>query len=160
MRLAATISGTWEDPEQVVQDAFVKAYRGLGRFRRGAAFRPWLLAIVVNEAHNARRGAQRRWRLAERVARRETSPVAQSPEHDALAADRAHRLLVAVQRLPRHQRDAVACRYLLELSEAETAAVLGIARGTVKSRLSRALRALRDDLATAEAEPATGGERR
>lgn len=160
VRLAATVSGSWEDPEAVVQDALVKAYRGLRRFRRGAPFRPWLLAIVVNEAHNARRGAQRRWRLAERAARSELHSAAPSPEDDAVRADRADRLLTAVQRLPRHQRDAVACRYLLELSEAETAVVLGVARGTVKSRVSRGLRALRDDLAMTDSAPASGGDRR
>lgn len=160
VRLAATVSGSWEDPEAVVQDAFVKAYRGLRRFRRGAPFRPWLFAIVVNEAHNARRGAQRWWRLADHAAQRETPVVARSPEDDAVAADRADRLLTAVQRLPRHQREAVACRYLLELSEAETAIVLGVARGTVKSRVSRGLRALRDDLAVIGSAPAGRGDRR
>lgn len=161
VRLAATVAGSWEDPEAVVQDAFVKAYRGLHRFRRGAAFRPWLFAIVVNEAHNARRGAQRRWRLAERVARRDRlHGDVPSPERDALETDERRQLIAAVQRLPQRQRDAVACRYFLELSEAETAEVLGVARGTVKSRLSRGLRLLRDDLAALDAPTTTGGDRR
>lgn len=161
VRLAATVSGNWEDPETVVQDALLKAYRGLGRFRSGAAFRPWLFAIVVNEAHNARRGAQRRQRLAERFARRDRPhAVVASPEADALEADERNRLLAAVRRLPRHQRAAVACRYFLELSEAETAQVLGVAQGTVKSRLSRALRLLRDDLARPDPTIAAGGDHR
>lgn len=149
VRLAATVSGSWDDPEAVAQDAFLKAYRALGRFRRGAPFRPWLFAIVVNEARNARRTGQRRRHLAERLASGERPPVVASPELDVLDADERRLLIAAVQRLPRRQREAVACRYFLELSEAETAQVLGIARGTVKSRLSRALRLLRTDLADA-----------
>ena len=68
-----------------------------------------------------------------------------------LDADGRRLRVAAVQRLPRRQRETIACRYFLELSETETAEVLGIAQGTVKSRLSRALRALRADLAS---EPA------
>lgn len=157
VRLAATVTGSWDDPEAVVQDAFVKAYHALDRFRPGAAFRPWLFTIVVNTARNARRAGQRRRGLAERLAHREPPRTEDTTELAALDAD-ARRLLVnAVQRLPRRQREAVACRYFLELTEAETAAVLGIARGTVKSRLSRALRRLRTDLATTGA-PSTRGE--
>lgn len=160
VRLAATVSGSWDDPEAIVQEAFVKAFRTLDRFRAGAAFRPWLLTIVANEARNARRGAQRRWRRVQRVARRDPGRAhVPSPERDVIAADEQRRLLTALQRLPARQRETVACRYLLEMSEAETAAVLEVARGTVKSRLSRALRALRDDLATV-ADPVSGGDPR
>lgn len=55
-------------------------------------------------------------------------------------------LRAAVDALPLHYRDVVACRYFLDLSEDETARVLGLARGTVKSRLSRALDRLERDL--------------
>ena len=58
------------------------------------------------------------------------------------------RLLAAVGKLPDKLSHVVACRYLLELDEAATAVVLGVPRGTVKSRLSRGLARLRDDLAT------------
>lgn len=146
VRLAASVSGGWGDAEAVAQEALMKAYRALGRFRPGAPFRPWLLRIVMNEARNARRAGQRRQRLAERAQRALPPPSAQSPETELLAADDRQRLLAAVGRLPRRQREAVACRYLLELSEAETAQVLAVAAGTVKSRLSRGLRRLRADL--------------
>src|ERR1700736_5743352 len=59
-RTAWSIAGSTEEAEDAVQTAFVKAYRGLGRFRAEAPFRPWLLAIVANEARNTRRGAGRR----------------------------------------------------------------------------------------------------
>src|SRR5262245_27566335 len=67
-RTAYLLSGNAADAEEAVQDGFVKAYRALGRFRRGAPFRPWLLRIVSNEARNRRRSAGRREALALRAA--------------------------------------------------------------------------------------------
>jgi RNA polymerase sigma factor (sigma-70 family) len=61
------------------------------------------------------------------------------------------RLLAAIERLPQPAREAIACRYLLELSEEETAAALDCPRGTVKSRLARALERLRLELGEVEA---------
>lgn len=146
-RTAYLITRNAADAEDVAQDALVKAYRALGRFRRDAPFRPWLLAIVANEARNRRRAAGRREGLALRAAGDASSgDAAPSPEGAAVAAAERRQLLDAVERLPDDQRLAVACRYLLELSEQETAHVLGVPAGTVKSRLSRALDRLREDL--------------
>ena len=69
-----------------------------------------------------------------------------SPEAALLDSERRERLLEAIDRLPDPAREAIACRYLLELSEEETAAALGCRRGTVKSRVSRALGRLREEL--------------
>jgi RNA polymerase sigma-70 factor (ECF subfamily) len=69
------------------------------------------------------------------------------PAAEALSAARRRALLDAVSSLPADQRDVVACRYLLELSEAETAQALDLPAGTVKSRLHRALGALREVMA-------------
>ena len=146
-RTAYVLTGSAADAEEAAQDGFVKAYRALGRFRRGASFRPWLLRIVANEAHNRRRSAARRERLSLRAAA-EARPgdAVPSPEAALLRGEARARLLAAVERLPDEHRDAIACRYFLELSEEETAAALGIRRGTVKSRLSRALERLRAEL--------------
>ena len=67
-----------------------------------------------------------------------------SPEAALLDFERRDELLAAVAELPERDRQAIACRYFLDLSEEETAAALGCARGTVKSRLSRALGRLRE----------------
>jgi RNA polymerase sigma-70 factor (ECF subfamily) len=132
------------DAEEAVQDGFVKAFRALGRFRDDAPFRPWLLQIVVNEARNRRRSAGRRARLADRAAAEPPSgDAAPSPEAVVLASERRRRLLDALATLRDDDREILSCRFLLDLSEEETAEALGLRRGTVKSRTSRALDRLR-----------------
>ena len=146
-RIAYLLSGSAADAEEAAQEGFVKAYRALGRFRRGASLRPWLLKIVANEARNRRRSAGRREVLALRAAA-ENRPgdAVPSPEAALLAANSSSRLLEAVNGLSEDHRLVIGCRYFLELSEEETAAALGVRRGTVKSRLARALERLRAEL--------------
>jgi RNA polymerase sigma-70 factor (ECF subfamily) len=146
-QIAYLIAGSVADAEEAAQDGFVKAFRALGRFRRGRPFRPWLLAIVANEARNRRRSAGRRDALALRAAR-EIRPgdAAPSPEAAVLGLERRGLLLEAVNRLSEEHRLVVCCRYFLGLAENETAAALGIRRGTVRSRLSRALERLREEV--------------
>ena len=146
-RTAYLLTGSAADAEDAVQDAFVKAHGALGRFRRGAPFRPWLLAIVANEARNRRRSAGRRERLALRAAEDPHSGGAvPSPEAALLEVEQREELLAAVNELREDDRLAIACRYFLGLSEEETSSTLGWRRGTVKSRTSRALDRLRDRL--------------
>ena len=139
------------DAEDAVQEAFVKAYAALGRFRAGSPFRPWLLRIVANEARNRRRSAGRRAGLALRsVEDRRPDDAAPSPESAVLADERRQWLLAGVNALRDDDREVIVARYFLDLSEAETSQVLRLARGTVKSRLSRALGRLRDRLSATE----------
>ena len=140
-RVAYVITRNAADAEDATQDALLKAWRALGRFRIGEPMRPWLLRIVANEARNRRRSAGRRERLALRAPSGEAAP---SPEEAAVSADERARLLAALDDLPEHAREVLACRYLLDLSEEETAAALDLARGTVKSRSARALDRLRE----------------
>jgi len=145
-RLAAVVSGIG-DADEVAQDAFVKAWGGLGSFRPSAPFRPWLLRIVANEARNCRRAAGRRSAIERRAGEeRLRADAAPSPEAALLAAGEREALLAAIERLPERDRLVIACRHLLELSEAETAAALDCRPGTVKSRLSRALERLRTEV--------------
>jgi RNA polymerase sigma-70 factor (ECF subfamily) len=146
-RAAYLVTGSAEDAEDAAQEGFVKAYRALARFRRGAPFRPWLLQIVTNEARNRRRSAGRRAGLALRIAGEQSSgDAAPSPEAQLLGRERRRALLAALAGLREDDRLVIGCRYFLELSEEETAATLGWRRGTVKSRLSRALDRLRERL--------------
>ena len=140
-RLAHVLCGG--DGDDAVQEAFVKGWSALSGYRGEASFRTWLLRIVANESHNRRRSSGRRAARELRLAEERVEP---SAEAAALDGDQRRRVLDAVASLPTKLRDAVACRHLLELSEAETAAVLGVPAGTVKSRLSRAITRLRAEL--------------
>ena len=156
-RTAFVITRTAAEAEDAAQDAFVKVYFALPRFRAGAPFRPWLLRIVANEARNRRVAAGRRAGLALRAA--EAAPrasVEPSPEASALAAEGRDELLAALNGLRDDDRLVVAYRYFFDLSEAEMATALGCARGTVKSRLSRALGRLRERLGGRREEVADG----
>jgi RNA polymerase sigma-70 factor (ECF subfamily) len=148
VRTAYVVAGSADDAEDAAQDAFVKAYAALGRFRAGAPFRPWLLRIVANEARNRRRSAGRRAGLAIRVAdERPSIDSVPSPEAAVLAGEARAALLLAMNALREEDREIIGARYFLELSEAEAAETLGLPRGTVKSRLSRALGRLREEMA-------------
>jgi RNA polymerase sigma-70 factor (ECF subfamily) len=146
-RTAYLLTGSAADAEDATQTGFVKAWAALPRFRSGAPFRPWLLRIVANEAHNRRRAARRRAELELRAtAALPQGDAAPSPEGAALGRERHGELLGAVNRLDEPHRDVLTCRYFLELSEQETADVLGVRRGTVKSRTARALERLREEV--------------
>lgn len=138
--------GAGAEADDVVQEAFVKAYAALPRFRADGEFRGWLLTIVRNETRNLFRSRGRR-AAREELARLPHADLVLDPEATALDAARRDELLARVRDLPVELREVVACRYLLELSEAETATALGIPGGTVKSRLHRALRVLRKEVA-------------
>jgi RNA polymerase sigma-70 factor (ECF subfamily) len=143
-RTAMLITQDAAEAEEAAQDAFVKAWRALGRFRPGESLRPWLLTIVANEARNRRRSAGRRTALA----LRSTAPDGEnrSAEAQVIAGESRATLLEALSRLRPDDRLVLGCRFLLELTEAETAAALGVRPGTVKSRTSRALERLRGEV--------------
>jgi RNA polymerase sigma factor (sigma-70 family) len=146
-RSAYLVTGSAAEAEDAAQDAFVKAYQALPRFRTGSSFRPWLLRIVGNEARNRRRAAGRRatleLRLAEGLRRSGGAP---SPEAEAEAAEERQALLSALIGMVEQDREVIGCRYLLQLSVEETAAALAVPEGTVKSRLARALGRLRESM--------------
>jgi RNA polymerase sigma factor (sigma-70 family) len=157
-RTAWLITGSAPDAEEAAQDGFTKAYFALGRFRTGAPFRPWLLQIVANEARNRRKSAGRH--AAHALPLDDVAPVADdaSPELAALRSDERRRLLDAVNTLREDERAVVACRYFLGLSESEIADTLACPRGTVKSRLSRALAHLRAIMTISEPAPPSDGK--
>ncbi len=161
MRAAYLVLGNAAEVEDTTQEAFVKAYYALARFQAGRPFRPWLLRIVVNEAHNRRAADDRRATLALRVAA--THPAGEaslSPEAMALRAERHTALLRALATLSVDDRLVITARYFLDLSEAEMAEALDCPRGTVKSRLSRALGRLRATLGGDATSDDEGGPRR
>ena len=143
-RVAYQVTGDAADAEDAAQEAFVNAYYALGRFRPGAPFKPWLCRIVANEARNRRTSAQRRTVLAQRALVAQSSgDSAQSPEDAAEASEFRSTVVTALRRLREDDRLILAYRLFFDLSEAEMAEALDCPRGTVKSRLSRALTRLR-----------------
>jgi len=151
----AYLLGAGPNAEDVVQEAFVKGFRGLRGFHPDAPFRPWLLRIVANETRNLHRSARRRAALELRVAGMDEQIDHRDPESVAISGASRAALLDAVAALPEKDARVVTCRYFLELSEAETAQVLNLPAGTVKSRLSRALARLRPAIAGRLPEEAT-----
>jgi len=158
-RVAYQVTGDAADAEDAAQEAFVNAYYALGRFRPGAPFRPWMLRIVANEARNRRMAAHRRTALAQRALVAQTSgEAAPSPETAAEAEEFRATLLASLRRLRDDDRLILAYRLFFDLSEAEMAEALKCPKGTVKSRLSRALGRLRAALPADVRLPATAGE--
>jgi RNA polymerase sigma-70 factor (ECF subfamily) len=148
---AAFLLGAGEEADDVVQEAFVKAFRHLSRFRAGESFGPWLLRIVANETRNLTRSRRRRAALELRLCAADANAVtADAPVDEVLTAERRAGLVAAVNGLPERERRVLVCRYFLDLSEAETAQVLAWPLGTVKSRTWRALNRLRGLLAPEE----------
>jgi RNA polymerase sigma-70 factor (ECF subfamily) len=158
-RVAYQVTGNAADAEDAAQEAFVNAYYGLGRFRSGASFKPWLCRIVANEARNRRTSAQRRTVLAERALVAQSSgDSAQSPEDAAEANEFRSSVVASLQRLKEDDRLILAYRLFFDLSEAEMADALDVPKGTVKSRLSRALGRLRAALPADIRMPSPAGE--
>ena len=140
LRLAAGICGSTEEARDIVQDAFVQGYRSLHRYRGEAPVRSWLLRIVANRAKNAIRASSRRRHREDRSAGLERQRAITDPVGDAVAGGRdAAAQLAALAALPARDREVLAARYLAGLTEAETAALLDVPVGTVKSRANRAL---------------------
>ena len=132
-----------DEAQDAAQEAFVKAYKALNRFRRGHEFRPWLLRIVVNQSLTMLRSRRRGSAAAERLAVRD-QPLPQTIDEAVIDRERARLVWAALDSLREQERVVVYLRYFLNLPERELAEYLGCAQGTVKSRLHRSLRKLRD----------------
>ncbi|MFB6721391.1 RNA polymerase sigma factor [Kribbella sp. NPDC056345] len=140
-------TGSYAYADDAVQATFVTAWKQFGRtdvgpLQHGTA-KPWLLAIARNELRNSVRS---RRRLAQFLLR-QPAPL-DHPDHSEAVAARVdsekhiQAVRAALSALPAHERETVELVYWAELTLAEAAAVLGVAEGTVKARLSRARRRL------------------
>jgi RNA polymerase sigma-70 factor (sigma-E family) len=141
VRLAFALTSDWDLAEELAQDAFVRVWRSWGNIRDQQSAPAYLRTTVINLA----RGSLRR-RLQERRAWRDAS------DQRSADPDASIDLLYALTRLPARKRACVVLRFYLDLSEADTAAALGVSVGTVKSQTAKALRQLQRLLA----EPGTG----
>ena len=141
VRLSVLLVHDRAEAEEIVQDAFVAVHGRWSRLRDHDKGLAYLRQAVVNRS----RSALRHRGVVTRHAAREHVVQAQPGADEAALADsrRAH-VLDALRRLPDRQREVIALRYYLDLSEAEIAEALGISRGAVKSHASRGSAALRE----------------
>jgi RNA polymerase sigma-70 factor (ECF subfamily) len=135
--------------DDIAQEAFVRAYRGLDRFREEASLSTWFYRILVNEAHRYLRW---RWVRLQVAGEMPADPPDSRPEPPGDPLLR-RRVAHALGRLPRGQREAFVLVHLEGFTVREAAAITGRAVGTIKSHLHRALRALRERLADLDPNP-------
>jgi RNA polymerase sigma-70 factor (sigma-E family) len=140
LRTAYLLTGNRHDAEDLVQTAFAKLYLSWDKVRDRGSIDGYVRRILINEHNSLWRRA---WKKREHVADDTVLHALENPHHDGHDDGVGPALWDVVQTLPRRARAVVVLRYYEELSEAETAAVLGISVGTVKSQTSRALAALR-----------------
>lgn len=137
VRLATCLMGSQEAAEDVVQDAFLSLQRHRATLRDAGKAEAYLRSAVVNGSRS-----QVRRLVRERVRRRPAAVPGPSSEDRAVERDEHARVYAAVQELPTRQREVVVCRYYLDLTEAETADLLGISAGSVKRHAHRAVKAV------------------
>jgi RNA polymerase sigma-70 factor (ECF subfamily) len=137
------------DAEDVVQEAFARAFRKLGAFRQDCPLATWLHSIAVNAAHNRYWYFRRRFRHASVVLGEEIAAPFADPAESAADAEWEQRIAFCLDGLPPIYRDVIAARFLRHRTYGQIAAALAINVGTVKSRLSRARHCLRRRLAAA-----------
>jgi RNA polymerase sigma-70 factor (ECF subfamily) len=151
-RIARSVLVDDQEAEDVVQEAFVKAYRSLKSFRGTAKLSTWLTRITLNEAIKRRRRRRNLVQLDALQDRNEapgsipTSPPEQDPEHTTAQHQIRKLLERAIDDLPDGLRTVFVMRDVEELSTAETARHLGLRDVTVKTRLHRARRMLQEIL--------------
>ncbi len=147
-RVAGSFVDSTDEADEVVQVAFVKAWRAIGRFEPGAPFGPWIRTIVANEARSQIRSNARRVGAGQHLAREVDRIEAPEPSAEEIVLEREAREEIdqAIAVLRTDDQRVIRLRYELDLSESEMAARLEVPPGIVKSRLSRALMRLREHL--------------
>ena len=140
---AVLMTGDRAVAEEHVQEAFLSAWRAIRGFQRDRPFKPWVVRILVNRIVSGRR-ANRLPTAPLEDAERVTGPA--DVLESAMSAERRDEVQAALSRLSPQHHQVVVLRYFAELSLREVAETLGVREGTVKSRLSRALGRLREEL--------------
>lgn len=150
-RFAYQMAPRRDDSEDIVQEAFVRAYQNLHRYRDEAKFTTWLLRIVTNLCTDQARMSQRRTALEQQEAAGAltwmTSDESADPVENLEQDRRRHALRRALNALPAHHRTMIVLRDLEEREYTDIAAILGCTVGGAKLRVLRARRALKDRIA-------------
>jgi RNA polymerase sigma-70 factor (ECF subfamily) len=138
--VAINLVGSPADAEDVLQETFAGAFRGLRTFRGQSSVKTWLTQILIRQAARHHR-SRRRHKVMRLEQADSTMPVAPSAQRQA---DLRMDIAKAVQSLASEHREVIVLRELQGMSYDKMAEALGVPRGTVESRLFRARRALRD----------------
>ena len=162
LRLAIRITGSYEDGEDVVQEASLQAFRNLGKFEERARFSTWLTRIVINAAFMKLRAHRRAFVVSIDEIPEGFTPLVETiadskpnPEHDYGASELRLALQRALIALPDAQRVVFLMRDVEGLSTVDTANVLELSVSSVKSRLLRARHKLRKSLRPYSTIPAS-----
>lgn len=159
IRLAFSFVGNFEDARDVAQEAFLGAYRSLGRFRGAARFSTWLYRIIINRCKDVHRARARHPVVAAGLGSAGDDPadgdglfVVDAPDprpgpgDHAVNRELSQQLTAAIGGLPMNQRTAFLLHHVHGLSVEEAAGIMGCRAGTVKSHLFRAASSLRERL--------------
>lgn len=146
VRIAYGVCGDADLARDATQAAWVKIWQGLDKLREPGKLRPWLIAVVSNEARQATRSRRRRWV-------REVAPLDEERDGEAASTsqpsgDRSD-LIAALQKLDPDDRALIVMRYLGGLGSDEIAQAMGRNASTIRARLSRLMARLREDLGDA-----------
>jgi RNA polymerase sigma-70 factor (ECF subfamily) len=157
--LAYRLTGNEEDARDVVQDAYLRAYKGLKKFRGDASFSTWLYRITANCASSylVKRSRDRHEDLDEETSLADERPEIDPEQRIDVAAER-QRLTDALEALPPDMRAVVVLRDVYDLPHEAIAAELGITEGAAKVRLHRARKKLRERLFPLRGEQREGEE--
>lgn len=160
--LALDLSGNHDDASDLSQEAFIRAFRFIGKFRREAKFSSWLYRITVNCYIDSRRKKQLNTipihnenRETEATGQRESAlpdQVSHTPEQLTAAKGIQQHIQAALRQLSDRERSVFVLRHYQEMPLKEISAVLDIAEGTVKALLFRAIRRLQKELAFYQVE--------
>jgi RNA polymerase sigma-70 factor (ECF subfamily) len=147
-----------QDAEEVTQDAFIRAHRGLANFRGDSAFSTWLYQIATNLARNRywywwRRKRDKTVSFDQPVGDDNSTPLSEvfaadleTPEDATVTQELVDRIAVGMEKLSAKHREILILRNVKNLSYEEIAVILNISVGTVKSRIARARESLRETL--------------
>jgi RNA polymerase sigma-70 factor (ECF subfamily) len=157
--LAYRLTGDEEDARDVVQDAYLRAFRGIRRFRGDAQFSTWMYRITANCAatHLGRRARHRHDELADDAPLTDDRPET-DPQASADAAELRERVQDAIADLPPRLRSVVVLRDVYDLAHTDIAAELDISESAAKVRLHRARRKLRERLFPLPGEATSGSD--
>jgi len=158
--LAYTLcSGDGEEAKDAVQEAFIKAFRNLNKFKEGAAFYTWLFKIIVNTCIDRKRGAKRWKKLfsfwpssrsdgdsSEELLEVEDTADSSNPLCELENREMGQRIKKAIMDLPENQRLAFYLKVAEGMKIKEIARTMGSAEGTIKTHLFRAIHSLRESL--------------